>query len=489
MRAKVPWMSGRARRNSQVSADSGVPLSLYPRPSTARLPRSRSWFRPSVKVKPSEPTPPAAGIAAAAVAAAAGGSGTGAASGPTPAAGLDASLSGRLPASRASARSSASMRFSCASIRFRSAALSGAASLWANVAAGSSSKAAAARRVVRVIMALAFVRLGVVVVSARGLISAAQQLVEGGLRPRLRVDALDDDRAVEAVTAVRRRQRARYHYRARRHAPLQDRAGGAVVDAGALPDEDAHGNHRARFDHDAFDDFGARADKPIILDDGRTALQRLEPPADTDPARQVHVATDLRARPHRRPGVDHGPGAHPGPDVDVARHQHDIRRDVGAAAYQRVRHDACAAGAQLLLRGGGVLQRHLVVEAGKPGIHWGVIAAAERQQHGLLQPFIDHPAARVRLGNPRPPAVEQRNALLQRRLQLRRYILRVEPGAALVRGIDDGFEAGEIAHGGVLAPGRVQCACRNSRRRCAASRHCATPGTSEMRTRPAPGLP
>ena len=64
-----------------------------------------------------------------------------------------------------------------------------------------------------------------------------------------------------------------------------------------------------------------------------------------------------------------------------------------------------------------------------------------------------------------------------------------ELGAALVRGIDDGLEAGEIAHAGVPAPCGVQCAWRNSRMRSAASTHCATPGTSEMRTRPAPGLP
>src|ERR1700687_5670021 len=122
---------------------------------------------------------------------------------------------------------------------------------------------------------------------ARGLFSVAQQIIDGGLRPRLRVDALDDDRAVEAVAAVRRRQRARYHYRARGYAPLQDRAGGAVVDAGALPDEDAHGNHRARFDHDALDDFGACADEAIVLDDGRTGLQRLEHPPDAPPPRKV----------------------------------------------------------------------------------------------------------------------------------------------------------------------------------------------------------
>src|SRR3989440_9734052 len=233
---------------------------------------------------------------------------------------------------------------------------------------------------------------------------SAQQIVDGGFRAGLRVDALDDARAVEAVAAVRRRQRPGHHYRARRHAPVQDRAAGAVVDAGALPDEDSHRDHRARFDHDAFDDLGACADEAIVLDDGGAGLQRLENPADTDPARQVHVATDLRARAHRRPGVDHGPGADPGADVDVARHQHDVGRAVGAAAHQRVRHDASAAGAQLLFGGGGVLQRHLVVEAGEPGIHQGVLAGAERQQHGLLQPFVDHPAAGARLGNPRPAA-------------------------------------------------------------------------------------
>src|ERR1700694_5151141 len=80
------------------------------------------------------------------------------------------------------------------------------------------------------------------------------------------------------------------------------------------------------------------------------------------------------------PGDDHGPGADPAPDVDVARHQHDVWRDVGAAAHQRVRHDACAAGAQLRFGGGGVLQRHLVVEAGKPGVHRDVVPGADGQQ-------------------------------------------------------------------------------------------------------------
>ncbi len=55
----------------------------------------------------------------------------------------------------------------------------------------------------------------------RASIGAAQQLVERGLGPGLCVDALDDDRAVEAVRAVLRRQRARNHDRAGRYAAGQ----------------------------------------------------------------------------------------------------------------------------------------------------------------------------------------------------------------------------------------------------------------------------
>ncbi len=43
----------------------------------------------------------------------------------------------------------------------------------------------------------------------------AQQLVDGGLGARLRIDALDDHGAVEAVAAVLGRQRAGHHDRAR----------------------------------------------------------------------------------------------------------------------------------------------------------------------------------------------------------------------------------------------------------------------------------
>src|SRR5437879_5714989 len=96
-----------------------------------------------------------------------------------------------------------------------------------------------------------------------GKLLTAQQLVDRGLGARLPVDPLDDHRAVEAVAAVGRGQGACDHDRAGRHAALQDAAGGALVDAGALPDEHPHGDHRARFDHDALADLPSRPDEAV----------------------------------------------------------------------------------------------------------------------------------------------------------------------------------------------------------------------------------
>ena len=76
-------------------------------------------------------------------------------------------------------------------------------------------------------------------------------------------------------------------------------------------------------------------------------LQRLEHAADADAARQMHVLADLRARADRGPGVHHRAAVDIGADVHVGRHQHDVGRDVGAAARDGGRHHAHAAGAEL----------------------------------------------------------------------------------------------------------------------------------------------
>src|SRR5678809_572414 len=84
--------------------------------------------------------------------------------------------------------------------------------------------------------------------------SASQQFVDACLGARLRVHALDDDGAIEAVAAVGSGQVAADDDRAGRNPAVADLAGRAVVDLGALADVDAHRDDRVLLDDDALDD-------------------------------------------------------------------------------------------------------------------------------------------------------------------------------------------------------------------------------------------
>jgi hypothetical protein len=181
------------------------------------------------------------------------------------------------------------------------------------------------------------------------------------------------------------------------------------------PEVDAHRQHRAFADAHALDHFGARADERAVADDHRLRLQRLEHPADPDAAREVHVLADLRARADRYPGVDHRPFVDIGADVDEARHQHHALGDVAAAPRHRARDHAEAGVAEAVLAPAGELARHLVVGRSARGalLDDRIVVEPERQQHRLLEPLVDLPAARaVGLGDARLAAVEQ----LERRL-------------------------------------------------------------------------
>src|SRR5262249_39103821 len=81
--------------------------------------------------------------------------------------------------------------------------------------------------------------------------SGAQQLVDAGLGAGLRVHALDDHRAGQAVGAAVARQRSGDDHRAGWHAPVAGLPGGAVVDRRALADEHAHRDHRVLLDDHA----------------------------------------------------------------------------------------------------------------------------------------------------------------------------------------------------------------------------------------------
>src|SRR5262249_50699746 len=96
--------------------------------------------------------------------------------------------------------------------------------------------------------------------------------------------------------------------------------------------------HRTGLDDHPLDDLAARTDKAIVLDDDRLGLQRLEHPADADPAGEVAVLTDLGAGADRRPGIHHRAVIDIGADIYKARHQHHVRSDIGRAANDTARH-------------------------------------------------------------------------------------------------------------------------------------------------------
>ena len=103
--------------------------------------------------------------------------------------------------------------------------------------------------------------------------------------------------------------------------------------------------------------------KAIVFDNSGVGLQRFQDPTDARHPGQVHVAADLHTRADGCPGIDHRPRVDVGADVDVAGHQHHVRRDIGAAARDRGRHHAHAG-----LSEGGVVEvrklgRDLVVKA------------------------------------------------------------------------------------------------------------------------------
>ncbi len=186
-----------------------------------------------------------------------------------------------------------------------------------------------------------------------------------------------------------------------------DFAGVAVDDLGRRADEGAHREDGALLDDDALDDLAARADEAVILDDDRLGLQGLQDAADPDPAGEVAVLTDLGAGADRRPGIDHRATADMGADIDEARHQDDVRRDIGRAPHDRAGHRAKAGIAEAVRRPAGEFGRHLVPPFGGAAV--GIdraardldhVVEAERQEHRLLQPLMNLPAAALRFGDP-----------------------------------------------------------------------------------------
>src|SRR5690606_36736327 len=127
-------------------------------------------------------------------------------------------------------------------------------------------------------------------------------------------------------------------------------------------------------------------------------------------AGNVHVLADLGAASDCRPGVDHRAFIDVGADVDEARHQHHAPGDVAAAPRHGAGDHAEARVAEAVLAPAFELARHLVIgrRACGTALYHADIVEAEREEHGLLEPLVDLPAAlAVGFGDLRLATVEQ----------------------------------------------------------------------------------
>src|SRR3569832_2433979 len=270
----------------------------------------------------------------------------------------------------------------------------------------------------------------------------AQQLVDAGFRARLGVDPLDDDGAIQAVFAVGRGQVAGDHHRASRDAAIADFVGCVFIDLGRLADVDAHRDDRVFIDDYAFDDFGTRADEAVVFDDGRVGLHRLEHAADADAARQMHILADLRARAHRRPGIDHRAFIDIGADVDIGRHQDHVLGDEAAAPRNNKQDHAESALGEILGAVAGEFGRHLIVKLHRIGaVHAGarrhVVFETDRQQYRYLDTQIHGPCAVLFLRYPQAALFELRDHLRNRVADFRGRRFRRKIGAVFPGLIDD----------------------------------------------------
>ena len=167
----------------------------------------------------------------------------------------------------------------------------------------------------------------------------------------------------------------------------------------------------------------------------------------------MHGLADLRAGADRHPGVDHGLLADIGAEVDEARHQHRVGRNVGRAPHDRARHGAETGGAERALVPAGELRRNLVPpdRAARAAGHDRIVVETERQQHRFLQPLVDRPRTRACgagnfLRHPRLAAVEHGERPLDRVAYVAGR-LRANFGAILVGLFDQGLQLG-VGHQG-----------------------------------------
>ena len=134
----------------------------------------------------------------------------------------------------------------------------------------------------------------------------------------------------------------------------------------------------------------------MIFNDHRPRLQRLKHAANANPAGQMHILADLRARADRRPGIDHRALINISAQINKGWHQHHTRRNVGRAADHTAWHRPEPRILKLSIAPAIELAGNLVPpnRLARTMLNHRHVKQAERQQHRLFQPLIDHPAIR-----------------------------------------------------------------------------------------------
>src|SRR5690606_19617986 len=197
-------------------------------------------------------------------------------------------------------------------------------------------------------------------------------------------------------------QETRHDHGIGRYSADMHLSGLTADDLGGNTNENDNTTQSSRFDDKTYDDFSTREEQAEALEDHRICLLRHQYVADYDVNREQHILADLRAGADGNPSIDHRPAVHIGTEIDEARHQDDIRRDIGALAHHAIRHGAEPCLAELGFAPAFKLAWNLVppvrIAAGA-ALYQRHVIEAERQQHGLLRPLIDDPAIRTLLGD------------------------------------------------------------------------------------------
>ncbi len=154
----------------------------------------------------------------------------------------------------------------------------------------------------------------------------------------------------------------------------------------------------------------------------------------------MHVLADLRATADGRPGVDQRTAVHEGADVDIAGHQHDVPGDIRPPPGDRIRHDTKSSFLEILLCSAGELQRYLVEIVRVAAFDATALLDAEVQQHGFLEPLIDHPLAVDLLGDANLPGIQPADGRQHGIPEFRRRIPQIERAPLVECRLDGAFQ-------------------------------------------------